>query len=69
MSKYADYDAKLFSLIDNGCNSFHSLSLRMVEENKKFDPTDASWRVTDRRLQALRKAGKILFVRQAWYVA
>lgn len=69
MSKYSEYDEKLLSLIGNGCNSFHSLSMRMVEENKKFDASDSSWRITDRRLQALRKAGKITFMRSAWYLA
>lgn len=69
MSKYAEYDKKLQSLIAGGCNTFDALLNRLRDDNKALCPPPDSFRVTDRRLQALRKAGKIYFDRskQAWF--
>jgi len=68
--KYVEYDLKLIDLIRNGCGNFMSLSIRMSEENKKLQPEGDSWRVTDRRLQALRKQNRIAYSRdrQIWFV-
>lgn len=68
--KYVEYDLKLIELIRNGCGNFMSLSTRMSEENKKLQPEGDSWRVTDRRLQALRKQMRIAYLRdrQEWVV-
>lgn len=68
--KYVEYDLKLIELIRNGCGNFMSLSIRMSEENKKLQPEGESWRVTDRRLQALRKQNRIAYSRerQIWFV-
>ncbi|KWR82520.1 hypothetical protein [Pseudomonas sp. PI1] len=65
MSKYAEYDEKLMNLIRNGCNTFNALIHRLFDENKAFAEDDP-WRVTDRRLQALRKAGKIVYADGRW---
>ncbi|MCS7522506.1 hypothetical protein N0070_19870 [Pseudomonas aeruginosa] len=65
MSKYAEYDEKLMSLIRNGCDNFVSLCGRLRDENKAISQEDP-WRVTDRRLQALRKAGKIVYADGRW---
>jgi hypothetical protein len=68
MSKYAEYDVKLLSLIAGGCNTFTSLVTRLRDDNRRIQPPPDSFRVTDRRLQALRKAGKIYYDRdrQEW---
>jgi len=60
MSKYTELDSKILNLIQNGCDTFQSLSRRLSAEAEQI--TDASvegWRIVDRRLQALRKAGKV----------
>ena len=69
MSKYAEYDEKLIGLIRNGCNTFTSLVTRLRDDNRKIQPPPDSFRVTDRRLQALRKKGMIYFDRdrQEWF--
>lgn len=68
--KYTEYDLKLVDLIRGGCGNFMNLSIRMNEENKKLQPEGDSWRVTDRRLQALRKQMVIAYSRsrQMWFV-
>lgn len=65
MSKYAEYDEKLIGLIRGGCDNFTSLCGRLIEENRVFSKEDP-WRVTDRRLQALRKAGQIVYINGRW---
>ncbi|WP_054908778.1 hypothetical protein [Pseudomonas sp. NBRC 111135] len=65
MSKYAEYDEKLMSLIRNGCDNLSSLCGRLHDENSAIAKDDP-WRVTDRRLQALRKAGKIVYADGRW---
>lgn len=70
MSKYAEYDSNLLSLIEGGCNTFDALVRRLDGSNKQFDQSADRWRVTDRRLQAMRRAGKIVFdhSRKSWYL-
>lgn len=63
MSKYAEYDQKLLILIDGGCRDFDALCSRLADENAVFAKPGERFRVTDRRLQALRKAGKIAYDR------
>ncbi len=64
MSKYADYDMRLFRLIKEGCNTFDALEKRLRERNKKLRPgADDHFRVTDQRLQALRRKGVIEYLR------
>jgi len=68
--KYTEYDEKLLDLIRNGCGNFMSLTLRMDDENKTLQPVGDRWRITDRRLQALRKKMMIAYSksRQMWLV-
>lgn len=71
MRKYAEYDEKLLDLIRNGCNNFDALCRRLREESKPFvGSTGHYWLVVERRMQALRKAGKISYdrSRQVWHV-
>jgi len=58
---YAAFDAQLITLIAGGMSGFTGLSVRLADEAKKFceKPKDETFRVVDRRLQALRKAGRI----------
>ncbi|WP_213159973.1 hypothetical protein [Pseudomonas aeruginosa] len=65
MSKYAEYDEKLIGLIRGGCDNFTALCRRLADENRSFSEDDP-WRVTDRRLQALRKAGHIIYINGRW---
>lgn len=56
MSKYQEYDKELLRLIGEGHNTFIQLMCDMRVQNGA-----EGWRVTDRRLQALRKSGKIAY--------
>lgn len=65
MSKYAELDSKILSLIQNGCDTFQSLSTRLgVEAQEIPGVSGEGWRIIDRRLQALRKAGKVSAARR-----
>ena len=68
--KYIEYDLKLINLIKNGCNNFNSLCSRMTEESERIQPGLDSFRVTDRRLQALRRQSRIAYLRdrQIWII-
>ena len=68
MSKYAEYDKNLLDIISRSPRIFMELTEMLRKENQKFcAPGDTNeWRVTDRRLQALRKAGKIKFQGCYW---
>lgn len=60
MSKYTELDSKILSLIQNGCDTFHSLSMRLSAGAEQIPgAAGEGWRIVDRRLQALRKAGKV----------
>ena len=64
--KYAQLDAKLLELIKSGIGAFGNLTVRrdVMELTVPHETsTTESWRIVDRRLQALRKAGKIAFCR------
>jgi hypothetical protein len=65
VSKYAEYDAKLLNLIQGGCDSFGSIAARMHKDSTPFAKPSEEFRVTDRRLQALRKDGRIAFDKSA----
>lgn len=65
MSKpdYAAFDAELLRLIARGFNNFtalHTPEIRKLAQRFTSYSSDTS-RVIDRRLQALRKAGKITY--------
>lgn len=77
MSKYDEFDKALLDLIANGYNTLTVLDtdktgLRALAEphrtNDRFGKTPY-FRVIDRRLQALRKVGKIHYQDKRWSVA
>lgn len=74
MSKYNAFDAKLLGLIREGIGTFGALAQLMLEDSKPFCKSARSpyptkpWRIVDRRLQALRKAGEITYAGGYWRV-
>lgn len=65
---YTEYDDKLLNLIAGGCNTFGSLVQRMDAYNKNIDPSADRFRITDRRLQALRRKGMVEYYHKQWCV-
>lgn len=65
MSKYGEYDQKLLQLIGGGARTFGDLCQRLAEDNRQLSESDP-WRVTDRRLQALRRKGRIVYHCGEW---
>lgn len=66
---YKDFDKKLLERLSGGSVKFDVLSTHLEPLAKGFcsKPDDELFRVTDRRLQALRKKNVVLFVRgQGW---
>lgn len=73
MSKFKGLDELLLEQIGQGINTFARLQNRRVKElalpHARVSAHDVEWdRVIDRRLQALRKAGKITF-KNGWHLA
>lgn len=77
MSKYAEFDAKLLACIEEGRNTLARLAYKtpLIEMAKPFcvsarsifqqpDPVC----IIDRRLQALRKAGRIAYAGGKWHI-
>jgi len=63
-NKYADFDAKMLGVIKAKRSTYRSLCAQLESEAQALSSKPGeSWRVIDRRLQALRKAGKIFFER------
>ncbi|CAD5377390.1 hypothetical protein OF001_U20317 [Pseudomonas sp. OF001] len=69
MSKYAEFDAKLLGLISAGKQTFTELQVCTAVEAAPLAGGGEPFRVVDRRLQALRKAGKIRYAKGKWEVA
>ena len=74
LNKYAQLDAKLIEIIKSGDGTFNAIAPRAdvaALTAPHETATTEGWRVVDRRLQALRKAGKISFSRDVgfWRVA
>ena len=68
LNKYAQLDAKLIEIIKSGDGAFSAIATRAdvaALTAPHETATTEGWRVVDRRLQALRKAGKIAFSRDA----
>ena len=66
---YQDFDAKLLQRLSGGPMKFYLLSSHLEPLAKAFcsKPEDELFRVTDRRLQALRKKNLVTFIRgQGW---
>lgn len=68
MSKYTEFDADILSSIEQGDSTFSRLASLLSTKAKPFALGQPTWRVVDRRLQALRKAGKIRYAKGVWEV-
>lgn len=76
MTDYTELDAAILERLADGPLPFHALMARKVSEiaNRLAKPDShgvtTGWRVLDRRLQTLRKAGKITHDRKTgWRLA
>ena len=68
---YSDFDKQIVSLITGGKSNFSQLVAKLETEAKQFcdKPSDEPFRVVDRRLQALRKSGKIEYdTKNGWSI-
>jgi hypothetical protein len=73
VSRFKEIDDAIVAKIGQGCTQFAQLSRNAELEELAKPLTDGmysyAWRVIDRRLQALRKAGRIAYDRKAgWSV-
>ena len=76
MSKYEALDKAILKNIEIGCNTMTLLdsvkALRpLIEPHRvkdRFGHLTPEFRVIDRRLQAMRKAGTIRFINKAWEI-
>lgn len=61
MSRYADMDAEILRLLADQPLTWGQVHSRLTRSFPGAFPTNPTteWRLTDRRLQSLRKAGKI----------
>jgi hypothetical protein len=65
MNQYEEIDAAILKSIESGKNLFHAISLDVTNVTHPLaEATGAEeWRIVDRRLQSLRKKGKISYSR------
>jgi hypothetical protein len=71
---YAEFDAALLNAIDNGQNTLAQLEVNAqvrVQSQRhrvkdRFGDLTPYFRVIDRRLQALRKRGELLYTGKVW---
>lgn len=72
MSKYDTLDAAILKAIRRGKTKFFDIDADLsvhALSNRIGDATGVvGWRIVDRRLQALRKAGRIVYAKGAWSV-
>lgn len=63
---YTELDSAIISRVTEGCVSFAALSGAVSKHSETLAKTDPApaWRIVDRRLQALRKAGRIRYQRK-----
>lgn len=71
---FTHLDELLFEAIEQQPMDFTTLQSRFEAEFDKHAKADRyggpnGWRLIDRRLQALRKAGRIEFVKKQWHAA
>ena len=70
MNKYDELDAAILVQIDAGNGKFTSLCASVDDKARQhINANTEKWRVVDRRLQAMRKSGKIKYLRTGWVVA
>lgn len=69
MSAYHDLDEAIVKTIAGGTKTFGPILVRVSAIAHRLSPLGDSFRLVDRRLQALRKAGRIAFNRKTgWRV-
>lgn len=72
MDKYSALDAKIIGAIGGGRRGFGEVCAAARDEAKTLESSPGEkaegWRIVDRRLQALRKAGKIRYARNSGWV-
>ena len=63
---YTDLDAAILAVIDNAPVTFLVVSREVAPQSEKLAAHDLApaWRIVDRRLQAMRKIGKIRYQRK-----
>ena len=72
MSQYDKLDAEIIKAIRRGTNTFTCISISGAVANEAHRLGEltgaAGWRIVDRRLQAMRKKGRIVYAKGAWSV-
>jgi hypothetical protein len=76
MSVYAEIDEAILVVIRGGCEDFNEIHMskrvhplaQALAKPSRYGRTEP-FRVTDRRLQALRKAGRIVYSDRKWRTA
>lgn len=63
---YTELDSAIIERVSKGCVSFTALSGSVSKPSEALATNDPApgWRIVDRRLQALRKAGRIRYQRK-----
>lgn len=63
---YTELDGAIIARVAEGCVSFSALLTSVSKHSEALAKTDSApgWRIVDRRLQALRKAGRIRYQRK-----
>lgn len=65
VSDYAEFDKAMLEAIDAGCNTAAGLTVRLDSLAKPLAPSVGDeFRVVDKRLQAMRKKGLIVWGRE-----
>ena len=67
--QYDALDAAIVKAIKDGKRQFYDIKTVVGELAKPHSLRGDYFRVVDRRLQALRKRGRIAYIQREWYVA
>lgn len=72
MSQYDNLDAAIIKAIRRGKTTFfvieHDRAVKAESDQLGALTGAVSWRIVDRRLQAMRKVGRIAYSKRAWSV-
>lgn len=69
MNKYDELDAAILKAIEAGRRQFYYINTAVEDLAKPHSLRGDSSRVVDRRLQALRKRGRIAYAQKEWVKA
>lgn len=69
MIDYSKLDAAIIAAINVGFSTFYAINRRgaVASVAERINPLEP-WRVVERRMQALRKAGRIAYAGREWSV-